>query len=591
MTKSKSIKKALLASVLSVVLCLSMLVGSTFAWFTDTASTGVNKIVAGNLDVELEYFDGTDWKTVDPTQSLFKSADETLWEPGHTEYAILRVRNAGSLALKYDFDLDVYGSADGTVAEQQYTNRKGDKVYLSDYLVFNQIDGKTAVTNRAELWLPDEAARAAMGAELDDITGISGALMPGSVNEMVLAVYMPTFVGNEANQLTAAKATEGDPTIFLGVTLNATQMVNENDSFGNDYDLNADGSPDYAFGSITPAQVTVPVNPNGPTVLEDVDNGAVATVPVGSAADADKDMTFSVKQNAAPSAPGIITGSGLSFDVDVSNIKAGNTNVIETSFPVGIGLAITELYHGDVPMVNADTKAADTYQYDSKTGMLTIYVTHFSEFVIDYSNVAKTAAKYLASMSAALTSNTETTLLRDVELTAPIANTRYGSRKTVWDLNGKTVKLSGYTAGNTTDKAAVLYLWGAIGAKLTIGGEGKIVADASTGCYAIAVNNYTTLNITGGTYVGHTTAVQADKYSTVNISGGFFAVNGGSGDFLLNRVDGTRAKIVVTGGTFVNFNPADNAADGAGTNYVKAGYTVVSEVQDNGDVWYTVVAE
>lgn len=45
---SKSTKRALLVSALSLVVCLAMLVGTTFAWFTDTATTGVNKIVSGN---------------------------------------------------------------------------------------------------------------------------------------------------------------------------------------------------------------------------------------------------------------------------------------------------------------------------------------------------------------------------------------------------------------------------------------------------------------------------------------------------------------------------------------------------------------
>ena len=53
MTNRKSTKRALLGSVVAMVLCLAMLVGATFAWFTDTASTGVNKIQADNLDVQL----------------------------------------------------------------------------------------------------------------------------------------------------------------------------------------------------------------------------------------------------------------------------------------------------------------------------------------------------------------------------------------------------------------------------------------------------------------------------------------------------------------------------------------------------------
>ncbi len=57
--KTKSKKTALLMSFTSLLLCFAMLAGSTFAWFTDTASTGVNKIVAGNLKVGFQYWNGT----------------------------------------------------------------------------------------------------------------------------------------------------------------------------------------------------------------------------------------------------------------------------------------------------------------------------------------------------------------------------------------------------------------------------------------------------------------------------------------------------------------------------------------------------
>ena len=61
MTSSKSTKRALIFSTLAILMCVAMLIGTTFAWFTDTASTGVNKIQAGNLDVKLMY--STDMQT------------------------------------------------------------------------------------------------------------------------------------------------------------------------------------------------------------------------------------------------------------------------------------------------------------------------------------------------------------------------------------------------------------------------------------------------------------------------------------------------------------------------------------------------
>jgi len=108
MTNRKSTKRALLGSVMAMVLCLAMLVGATFAWFTDTASTGVNKIQAGNLDVALEMKNAAgQWvpaegKTLDFVKAAGAENEAILWEPGCT-YTLpeLRVVNNGNLALKY----------------------------------------------------------------------------------------------------------------------------------------------------------------------------------------------------------------------------------------------------------------------------------------------------------------------------------------------------------------------------------------------------------------------------------------------------------------------------------------------------------
>ncbi len=106
MTNRKSTKRALLGSVMAMVLCLAMLVGATFAWFTDTASTGVNKIQAGKLDIALEMKDASgNWISAEgKTLDFVKAAagEQVLWEPGCT-YTLpeLRVVNNGNLALKY----------------------------------------------------------------------------------------------------------------------------------------------------------------------------------------------------------------------------------------------------------------------------------------------------------------------------------------------------------------------------------------------------------------------------------------------------------------------------------------------------------
>lgn len=232
--KSKQTKKALLVSTLSLVLCLALLVGATFAWFTDSVTSGKNTIVAGNLDVELEYTtDFQTWTAVDANTSLF--ADSVLWEPGHTEVVYLRVRNAGTLALKYQFAVNV-------VSETEGTNVAGETFKLSDYLVFGQAEGQNAAfANREAAW---EAAGTAMG--LKDYSK-EDHLLANAEEYVALVVYMPTTVGNEANY-----RGEKAPTIELGVTLLATQDTVESDSFDNQYDKDA-AYPVYSAESLKKA--------------------------------------------------------------------------------------------------------------------------------------------------------------------------------------------------------------------------------------------------------------------------------------------------------------------------------------------------
>ena len=229
-----SLKKSLMMSAAALSVCGVMLVGTTYAWFTSSVSSNRNTIASGNLDVALEYAsefnpDGTvkTWDTVDETVKLF--SEESLWEPGHTEAAYLKVTNRGSLALKYQLAVNVLSEVEGT-------NVKGEKFKLSDYLVFAQ-----AVSEEAPTELDRKGAQA-----LGDEMGLgsylqANKLLPAteeaeSADYVTLVVYMPTTVGNEANHQTGTVA----PKIDLGVNLYATQAVEEEDAFGNDYDADAE---------------------------------------------------------------------------------------------------------------------------------------------------------------------------------------------------------------------------------------------------------------------------------------------------------------------------------------------------------------
>ena len=100
MTNQKSTKRALLSSVLALFLCCAMLLGTTYAWFTDTAVSANNKIVSGTLDVELYHHTATGSVEVSESKLSVFPAD-ILWEPGYTHVEFLSIKNAGNLPLNY----------------------------------------------------------------------------------------------------------------------------------------------------------------------------------------------------------------------------------------------------------------------------------------------------------------------------------------------------------------------------------------------------------------------------------------------------------------------------------------------------------
>ena len=231
--KTKSKKTALLMSFTSLLICFAMLVGSTFAWFTDTASTGVNKIVAGNLKVGFQYWNGE--KYVDAKDvSLF--SEETQWEPGHTEIVYLKVINQGNLALKYRL------STINTFEYQYAKNSKGDQILLSKYLKIGIDEGKNAAEGT---YAKREAAIAAVEnntVAYDSYTK-ENTLLPAtgdneSADYLAFVVYMPTTVGNEANWDPNVTGSYGAPWIRFNLALNATQASYEKDSFDKTYDEN-----------------------------------------------------------------------------------------------------------------------------------------------------------------------------------------------------------------------------------------------------------------------------------------------------------------------------------------------------------------
>ena len=175
------------------------------------------------------------------------------------------------------------------------------------------------------------------------------------------------------------------------------------------------------------------------------------------------------------------------------------------------------------------------------------------------------------------------------------------TKDTTINMNGKEIK---NTENIWIDDSGSDGNWSLIsarnGANLTISGNGTFKAKAND-AMAVDVQSGATLTIKNGTFIGNVDAVYVEN-GTAIIEGGFFDIqqkSNGTGEaqyrFMLNCYDANykngTAKIIVKGGTFVNFDPSNNAAEGAGTNFVAEGYSVIKETQANGDVWYTVVKD
>ena len=241
MTNTKNTKRALLSSVLALFLCFAMLLGTTYAWFTDSVTSANNVIQSGNLDIELDYWNGNAWDTVEGADDIING---DLWEPGYTKVAYLRLRNAGSLALKYQLGVNI-------LSEKEGINQAGDTFRLSNYIMFGVVEDLNGETNA---YTKDDAGRTKAIADVTDAKKIyegytkadSLAANSGYVY-LAMVVYMPTDVGNVANH----NGTD-IPKIDLGINVFATQMTAEEDSFNNQYDANA---PFSIWNGVVPAEM------------------------------------------------------------------------------------------------------------------------------------------------------------------------------------------------------------------------------------------------------------------------------------------------------------------------------------------------
>jgi len=504
----KKSQLALMRSGLALLLCVSMLLGSTWAWFSDSVTSGLNTLSAGTLDVELSYSkDGANWTKVTETTNVFEEG--ALWEPGYTDVVYLRVENAGNLALKYQLGVKVAN-------EQSGVNMAGESFNLSEYIKFGVVEANGIFADRA-------TARAALTttATLKEGGGFAGTqlLKAEETAELALVVYMPEETGNVANHNGKDK-----PQIDLGLALVATQAVYEEDSFGSDYDAGAE-LPGFSFPENNlNSSVSAPVVVEGGVTTAEVvlANGAVsATVPAGVAVEEGTEkLTLTVTEKTS-SESGITPGENeeiLPLDVHVDGVAEDNTTPIEIfiakAAPVGLNMGNLTLYHvqGDEPvemtLVDEFTDH-NQFKYDPATGDVTLYMASFSEVALLADTTAAWEGKFDYTWYNA--SKTEFTISNADQLAAfgAIVGGMDGQTKASFD--GKTVTLVADVNLGDKDNANGSLIFHPIGYYYT---DDKN-ADGTTGDY------YSTVNSFEGTFNGNGHTISNFYQNTWEIKGDY----------------------------------------------------------------------
>ena len=360
MTKTKSTKRALLLSALSLLMCVSMLIGSTFAWFTDSVTAGNNVIKSGTLDVEMHWADG---KT-DPANTTWTDAstgaifNNDLWEPGYTEVRHIKISNVGTLALKYQLNI--------------YAN--GDVSKLADAIDVYFVDPAVQVADRTALDGVEPVGT--LTQVLAGMPGnVSGDLNAGDSNVVTLALKMRESAGNEYQGLEIGSD-------FV-IQLLATQLTYEDDSFDDQYDANAE------FLQVNTSAAIVNNNGKlGETVVltADMPAGTIkVTVPANaqlSSADV-ADLKLTVK-SAANGYGGTLAANQVAtgYEIYVDGISDGlnpfvgnygniyNSKKISVELPIGKG-------RNDVKVYQDNNNLNGTYD---DTGVVTFSTQYFTPF-------------------------------------------------------------------------------------------------------------------------------------------------------------------------------------------------------------------
>ena len=361
MMKTKTTKRALLTSALALLLCVSMLVGSTFAWFTDSVTSSGNKIVAGTLDIQLLMdadVDGTYDDISNSTSPIFGEGSiaqnnnaQTLWEPGKTQVAYLAIKNNGNLDLKYTVGLNVQ-------------NVSKDLYEVMEYAIVPDADENNKVT----AWTGGNSVVVGTQSVSGDVE-----LKKEEIHYFALAIHMDEEAGN--------KYQGGE--VNFDLTVLATQLASEFDSFDNQYDK--DATYPVSISIAEPVTVDGDNKTDAPITFTFQDNDSKVSevevvVPVGTQLEAGaKKLVLNIDEadtvNEGVAAKLTSEQAATTYEISLEGVAANNDKEIEVSLVIEKGLVDVVLYHNDVVIPS---------NYDAATGTLSFATKGFSPFTVVY---------------------------------------------------------------------------------------------------------------------------------------------------------------------------------------------------------------
>ena len=419
MSNTKTTKRALLSSVVAMLVCITMLIGTTFAWFTDTASTAVNKIQAGTLDIALQMKDASgNWVNAEGETLSWKKAagapngEQVLWEPGCTyELPELRIVNKGNLALKYK--IIVNGIVGNAKLLEVITFTYGDDININ-----------------AEVTLAPNAKT-------------EGIIIKGHMDEAA---------GNEYQGLSI----DG-----IGITVVATQVASEFDSFGNQYDkdaplqVNAIGVGDISVtdGSAQNNAV-VKTEQTISSGAMDVTYPANVILSTTGEVTGDTDKKTSVTQELeykgdSPSAAmtGISIDDGkavASYELTLP-VSNDNTTPVTVKIKYYVGLTGVQVYHSGTLLTATANANGESAVYDPEAGTLTLTLKHASPIDVVYDAVAVKEVP-VATVTFANGTKTEYLASKTYEVADPSVT---GFVDTNWSNEYKALSRAFYDVGRT----------------------------------------------------------------------------------------------------------------------------------------------